>query len=239
MVHCMTNEPRSSGAPRPGDVASQHPLAPGLYALLSDNLLPLERYPAAAATLAAAGVRTLQIRVKAPVGDARLLALQRAVAAALAGWDGLLVCNDRPDLAALLLREAPPGLRVGLHLGQDDLPPRAARAIVGPDVLLGLSTHTPAQVAAAAAEPVDYLGFGPVFATTTKANPDPVVGLSGLAAAARAAARPVVAIGGISAADAPACRAAGAHAVALVGALFAAGEAGLAERARALLEVLA
>jgi thiamine-phosphate pyrophosphorylase len=216
--------------------ALQHAVPPGLYALLSDNVLFPDLFAAAALTLANVGVQTIQLRVKDELDDARRLAIQREVARALTGWSGLLVVNDRADLAAILSREAPPGLRVGLHLGQDDLPPEAARRVVGPEVVIGLSTHDLAQVAAAASEPIDYIGFGPVFATRTKAMTDPQVGIDGLRAACDASRWPVVAIGGISGAAAAECRAAGAHAVAIAGALLGAGLPDLSARARALLE---
>ena len=237
MVQRMMDPLAPAGPAAATDVAVQHGLAPGLYALLSDNLLPHEGFAAAAAALARAGAPTLQLRVKAPLADVQRLALQREVAAALAGWGGLLVINDRADLAALLAAEAPE-LRVGLHLGQDDLPPHLARTIVGPRVLLGLSTHSLAQVAAAADAPVDYLGFGPIAPTSTKAQPDALVGVDGLAAAAALSAHPLVAIGGLGLVAAMACRRAGAHATAIAGALFMGDPALLEARARELVEAL-
>jgi thiamine-phosphate pyrophosphorylase len=198
----------------------------GLYPLLSEGTIPLAgeadlpAWTSAAGDLAAAGVTVLQLRLKtAP--DGLRLALQRAVAAALDGWSGLLVLDDRADLAAIAARErTAAGPAIGLHLGQTDLPPALARAIVGPDVVIGLSTHDLDQVAAALGEPVDYLGFGPVFPTRTKANPDPVTGLSALSAAARLSTRPVVAIGGIGRAALPEVLRAGASAAAVVNLLW-------------------
>lgn len=231
----MTERASATGAS--GDrIASQHAIAPGLYALLSDNVLFPDLFAAAAVALANAGVQTIQLRVKDELDDSRRLVLQRDVVRALAGWTGLLVINDRADLAAILRHEAPPELRVGLHLGQEDLPPETARRVVGPDVVIGLSTHDLAQVAAAASEPIDYIGFGPVFDTRTKATTDPRVGIDGLRAACSASRWPVVAIGGITGADAAACRDAGAHAVAIAGALLGAGLSDLPSRARTLLE---
>src|SRR5690606_38328199 len=150
------------------------------------------------------------------------------------GWRGVLVIDDRADLALVARADAPPGLRVGLHVGQDDLPARLARELVGPDVLLGLSTHDLAQVEAARELPVDYIGFGPLFATTTKARHDPTVGIVGLAAACRAAGGlPIVAIGGIPLDLVGEVRAAGAHGVAVASALFDGASDGLRARARA------
>ncbi|MFT3925706.1 MAG: thiamine phosphate synthase [Myxococcales bacterium] len=98
--------------------------------------------------------------------------------------------NDRADLALLVEAD-------GLHLGQDDLPPAAARRLVGPTMRLGLSTHSLAQAQAASELDVDLLGFGPLFNTTSKAKPDPKVGPAGLEQVLRAITKPVVAIGGI------------------------------------------
>ncbi|MGM0577766.1 MAG: thiamine phosphate synthase [Myxococcota bacterium] len=192
----------------------------GLYPLVDDAWVRPERFPAVATALVRAGCTIVQLRVKR-LDDRDRVALQREVAMALEGSSVALCVNDRADLAAILAEEAPAGLRVVLHLGQTDLPPAAARRIVGDEVLVGLSTHDLDQVRAAAAEPVDYLGFGPVFATASKETPDPVVGLEGLREAVRVAGRPVVAIGGIDVARAPEAWKAGARAVAVIGALYA------------------
>jgi thiamine-phosphate pyrophosphorylase len=122
-----------------------------------------------------------------------------------------------------------------LHLGQDDLPIAEARRFFrGP---IGVSTHDLAQLTRAIADGADLVGFGPVFATSTKKNPDPVVGLDGLAAACRAATVPVVAIGGIDRERARACFDAGAALVAAIGATCGADDPEAA--ARALHEVAA
>lgn len=123
----------------------------------------------------------------------------------------LFVINDRADVARLL--------DAGLHVGQDDLPPAEARRLIGPDAVLGLSTHNPAQFRAALMEPVDYVAFGPIFPTATKENPDPVVGLGllpELAEQARRSGRPLVAIGGITRARAHEVLAAGADSLAVI-----------------------
>jgi thiamine-phosphate pyrophosphorylase len=106
-----------------------------------------------------------------------------------------------------------------VHLGQQDLPPAVARRILGAEAIVGLSTHTPAELAAAVREDVSYVAVGPVFATSTKVAPDPVVGLDGVrqaALAARAAGLPLVAIGGISLATARQVLDAGADSVAVI-----------------------
>lgn len=121
----------------------------------------------------------------------------------------LLIVNDRVDVA--LIAEAD-----GVHLGQHDLPTTAARKLA-PHLLIGWSTHSLAEVNAAI--DCDYLGFGPVFATQTKANPDPVVGIDGLRAAVVATRLPVVAIGGIDATTVRSVRDAGARAACVIGAV--------------------
>jgi len=168
-----------------------------------------------AAAYLSGGARLLQLRAKDLPGGA-FLELAEAVARAAGATAATVVVNDRVDVA----RTA--GL--GVHLGQDDLPVAAARAILGPDALIGLSTHTAAQLGEALAQPVSYVAYGPIFATATKAHPDPVVGLAGLAvaaAAARGAGLPLVAIGGITLATAAAVRAAGASSVAVISDLLA------------------
>jgi thiamine-phosphate pyrophosphorylase len=120
-----------------------------------------------------------------------------------------LIVNDRADMAALL--------HAGLHLGQDDLAPADARAITGPDAVLGFSSHNAGQLCAAAAEPVTYVAFGPVFATRSKRNPDPVVGLAELRKCRALSDKPLVAIGGITRENAAAVFAAGANTVAVIG----------------------
>jgi thiamine-phosphate pyrophosphorylase len=209
---------------------------PAVYAIADAAALGgVEALPAAAAEMAAAGVRWIQLRAKLgplarpsagkpvpPLDDRRLYDLVAAAVDAVAGSGAALWLDDRADLAALF-----PVL--GLHLGQRDLPPAAARRVVGGGVLLGLSTHDEAQLAAAAADPdVDVVAVGPVFATASKERPDPVVGLDGVRraravldgeAAARGGARkPLVAIGGIGAAELPAVLAAGADSAAVLSA---------------------
>ena len=119
--------------------------------------------------------------------------------------------NDRPDLAVLADAD-------GVHVGQDDTPVAEARAIVGADRLVGLSTHSPAQVDAAASAGVDYIGVGPVNATPTKPG-RPAVGLELVRYAAARAPMPFFAIGGIAAGNVAAVRAAGGERIAVVRAL--------------------
>jgi thiamine-phosphate pyrophosphorylase len=140
---------------------------------------------------------------------------QAKAALAVANPRGVqLIINDRVDVALAL-----PG--TGVHLGQDDLPPEAARRLLGDDAIIGCSTHSLTQIQEAATLPVDYLAFGPIFRTSTKENPDPVVGLGTLKLAREALGeKPLVGIGGISLANAPEVIAAGADSVALIRALL-------------------
>jgi len=122
------------------------------------------------------------------------------------------VVNDRADLAKLM--------NAALHLGQEDLPPSAARRVVGPETTIGFSTHNEAQLRAAAEEPTDYLALGPIFSTASKLNPDPVVGLDTLRRLRPLTPRPLVAIGGITRENARSVLDAGADSVAVIGDLF-------------------
>jgi thiamine-phosphate pyrophosphorylase len=129
---------------------------------------------------------------------------------------GLFVLNDRADLARMAETD-------GVHLGQEDLPPRAVRPIVGPEALVGLSTHTPTQIERAVLEPVSYLAVGPVFGTATKETGYDAVGLALVRYAARQAhaqSLPLVAIGGITLELAPSVLEAGAQSVAVITDLF-------------------
>jgi thiamine-phosphate pyrophosphorylase len=185
---------------------------PRLYAILDvDACARAGRTPRdVAAAFLAAGVRLLQVRAKS-AGGGVLLALVDEVAALARSAGAAVVVNDRVDVAG--------AAGVGVHVGQHDLPPAAARRLLGPDALVGVSTHTPLQLDAALRAAVSYVAYGPVFTTATKADPDPVVGLDGVRAAARRAAAagvPLVAIGGITLATAPAVIAAGAATVAVI-----------------------
>jgi thiamine-phosphate pyrophosphorylase len=174
------------------------------------------------------GVDLVQLRMKDGRDD-RILAAAARYRAACAVHGALLIVNDRPDLAASADAD-------GVHLGQDDLAVDAARRIVGPERLIGLSTHTPAQVNAAANADVDYIGVGPVNETPTKPG-RPAVGLALVHHAAEHASLPFFAIGGISTANVDAVRDAGATRVAVVRALTEAEDPGaVARRLRAALE---
>ena len=169
------------------------------------------RLVAAAEELAAAGCTLLQYRNKS--GNARkMLAEARELRARLGAIfrpNVKLIMNDRADLCLAAGFD-------GLHIGQDDLLPESARRIIGSARWLGVSTHNPEQLAEADKTSADYLAIGPVFATASKANPDPVVGLEGVRRARELTPKPLVAIGGITRANARSVIEAGADAVAVI-----------------------
>ncbi|HEY1508742.1 MAG TPA: thiamine phosphate synthase [Solirubrobacteraceae bacterium] len=154
------------------------------------------------------GVDILQLRIK-DGDDEAIVGAARRFAAACERHNALFILNDRPDLMHT-------AGAVGVHLGQDDMPVAKARAIVGADGLIGLSTHTPEQVGGA--EGVDYIGVGPVNETPTKPG-RPAVGLELVRYAAANASVPFFAIGGISTANGGEVRAAGAERISVVRAL--------------------
>jgi thiamine-phosphate pyrophosphorylase len=161
----------------------------------------------AAEEFAASGITLLQYRNKS--GHARqILGHARELRKRLAPTVKLIM-NDRADLCLA----ADFG---GLHIGQDDLSPNSARTIIGPNRWLGVSTHNPEQLAEADKTTADYLAIGPIFATSSKANPDPVVGLEGLRRARGLTRKPLVAIGGITRANARSVIDAGADSVAVI-----------------------
>jgi thiamine-phosphate pyrophosphorylase len=157
------------------------------------------------------GVDIVQLRMKdAAAGE--IVGVARRYRAICAAHGAPLILNDRPDL----VDEAGAD---GVHVGQDDMPVAQARAMLGPDRLIGLSTHSPAQIDAAGAEPgIDYIGVGPVHTTPTKPG-RPAVGLDLVRYAAVNAASPFFAIGGIDATNVEAVRAAGAARIAVVRAI--------------------
>jgi thiamine-phosphate pyrophosphorylase len=173
------------------------------------------------------GVDIVQLRIKQG-SDVAILDAARRFATVCHASDALFILNDRPDLALEAGAD-------GVHVGQDDVSVEEARATVGADRLVGLSTHTPAQIDAAAGAAVDYIGVGPVHATPTKPG-RPAVGLDLVRYAAARAPVPFFAIGGINAGNVGAVRAAGAERIAVVRALT---EAEDPERAAAELSEVA
>jgi len=181
-------------------------MIPPLYAILSPDIFPgsLDDW---ARRLAAAGVQLIQFRDKHS-SSVQLLAASRRLASLAAELQFRLIINDRADIAFLSGAS-------GVHVGQDDLPIEAARKICGPGALIGISTHNLGQLRAAAATSADYIAVGPIFPTSTKQNPDPVVGLDFIREARSLTTKPLVAIGGITAERAAEVYAAGADSVAV------------------------
>jgi thiamine-phosphate pyrophosphorylase len=178
-----------------------------------------------------AGVRLIQLRAKA-IALGPMLDVAAPMAEACRAAGAIFIVNDRADVARLAHAS-------GVHVGQEDLPPVDVRRVFPDASWVGLSTHSDVQLEAALESPATYLATGPVFATATKINPDPVIGLSGVSRAAervRRAGRPLVAIGGITLATAPAVIAAGADSVAVISDLFAGAD--FASRAKAFLHAL-
>ncbi len=162
------------------------------------------------------------MQLRDPLAKTRALVEEaRALVAILRPAGIPFIVNDRVDVAIAAGAD-------GVHLGQSDMSVADARALIGPEPILGLSITAPADLAASALAGVDYLGVGPVFATATKADAAPAMGLAGLAAVRAASRLPIVAIGGIDAANAAAVIAAGADGVAVVSAICAAADAGAA-----------
>lgn len=182
---------------------------PPLYPILDTTLLERFRCPleAAAEAMLRGGAAILQLRHKGQFSR-RLYEQAERIAALCARHRALLIIDDRADIARLL--------GAGVHLGQEDLPPRLARRVVGPEAVIGFSTHNEEQLRAAAAEPVDYLALGPIFGTSSKESPDPMVGLERLRAWRSLTDRPLVAIGGITRANVAAVLASGADSVAVI-----------------------
>jgi len=187
---------------------------PKIYAILDTESLARRAYPVvtAAEAMLKGGARILQFRHKGHFSRA-VFEQAEGVAELCRRAGALFIVNDRADIALLL--------DAGLHVGQEDLPPQDARGLLGPDRILGFSTHNLMQFTAALQEPVDYLAFGPIFPTSTKRNADSVVGLEELRRLRPLADRPLVAIGGIRRANALEVLAAGADAVAVIQDLLA------------------
>ena len=200
---------------------------PPLYMILDAALLTTSELEAAR-KLADAGVRLIQYRNKR--GSSReLLQASSALAAELVPRGALFFVNDRPDVALLSGAN-------GVHIGQSDLPVAETRAVLGQGKLLGVSTHNLEQFRAAAETDADYIALGPVFATDSKANPDPVVGTVMIREARKLTKKPIVGIGGISLERAKEVMEAGADSVAVISDVLRASDP--AKRARQFLDLL-
>jgi thiamine-phosphate pyrophosphorylase len=182
------------------------------------------------ARLSAGGARLIQLREKHLAPREFHREAEAAIhVARLAGVQ--IIINDRVDVALALKAD-------GVHLGQDDLPPDAARRILGPDAVIGLSTHNAEQAQRAVDLPIDYIALGPICATSTKVNPDPVVGFDELRHIRTVVGLiPLVAIGGITTENGAAVISSGADAVAVISALLQQATT-IADRTRHLLSLL-
>src|SRR6202035_5978390 len=160
---------------------------PRLYVILDSALRTIPVHDCAQ-ELAQAGVRLLQYRNKtAPARE--LLNCSRSLASLLIPLGVSFIVNDRPDVAVL-------AGATGIHVGQDDLEVEQTRGLVGKERILGVSTHNTEQFREAADTSADYLAVGPVFATSSKANPDPVTGTEFIRQVRDLSDKPIVAIGG-------------------------------------------
>jgi thiamine-phosphate pyrophosphorylase len=184
---------------------------PRVYPILDSATLvrrgcPVERF---AEAVLEAGAAILQFRHK---GHFSRELFESARRVRMMCGNALLVVNDRADIAMLL--------ECGLHVGQDDLPPAHARALLGPSAFIGHSTHSASQLRDADQEPVSYVAIGPVFTTASKENPDPALGAASLVALRRLTAKPLAAIGGITRENALEVYAAGIDSIAVIGDLL-------------------
>jgi thiamine-phosphate pyrophosphorylase len=189
---------------------------PRLYAIVDVSCFaaPLRTTAAIvdyARDLASGGATFIQYRNK--VGTTREMLNDVREMRRVLGDGVTLIMNDRADICIAADLQ-------GVHVGRHDLSPEGARTVIGSSRILGVSTHNLEQLREADAGPADYIAFGPVFATSSKRNPDPVVGLDGIRAARAATKKPLVAIGGITRANAHSVIDAGADSVAVIAELL-------------------
>ncbi len=206
---------------------------PKLYPILDTATLARRSFPVteAAAAMLEGGARILQLRHKGHFSR-RVFEQAEQIGELCRRYGALWVIDDRADIAKLL--------GAALHLGQDDLPPKSARVILGGEAIIGFSTHNAEQMRQAETEPVDYLAIGPIFTTGSKENPDPVVGIDKLREWNRLTRRPLAAIGGITRGNAARVIEAGADSVAVISDLLPAELTGesIRERIREWVQLL-
>lgn len=192
---------------------------PKLYPITDRRLSGLS-HAEQVARLCEGGARLIQLREKHLSPREFYREAEEALSVARA-CGARVVINDRADVALALGAD-------GVHLGRDDLQPAAARELLGESAIIGFSTHSPEQAAEAARMPLDYVAIGPVFQTSSKENPDPVVGLEGVRRVREEMRETLslVAIGGVTADRARSVIEAGAHCVAVIGALLTAEDPG-------------
>jgi len=179
-----------------------------LYAIADTLDRPELSFIELAEKICAGGAKLLQLRVK-DLPTREFLTIAHKVRATCQRYGCLLIINDRADIASAVEAD-------GVHVGQEDLPLEAARKVLGPGKLIGVSTHDPTQALVAERGGADYIGFGPLFGTSTKATGYTARGLEQLREIRALVSLPIVAIGGITAERAPAVLDAGADAVAMI-----------------------
>jgi thiamine-phosphate pyrophosphorylase len=183
-------------------------VVPRLYAIVDSAFFPsTQALTSFVDELVAGGCPLLQYRNKN--GNVRVMLEQARELKRLVGGKVKLIMNDRADLCVAAEFD-------GVHVGQDDLSPESVRRIIGPDRTLGVSTHNTGQLRSADRTSADYLALGPVFSTSSKEKPDPLVGLDGVRRARQLTRKPLVAIGGITRANAASVIEAGADSVAVI-----------------------
>jgi len=200
---------------------------PRLYVILDAALLTVPETDCAR-NLVDAGVRLLQYRNKS-ASSRELFESAKKFSAQLQPQGVSFVVNDRADVAALVDAD-------GVHVGQQDLSVESARRVMGPSKWVGVSTHNLEQFERAAATSADYIAVGPVFSTSTKINPDPVIGIDFIRTVRTLTEKPIVAIGGITLDRAAQVIRAGADSVAVISDILLAPDPG--KRARQFLEIL-
>jgi len=202
---------------------------PALYAILDATpAQPIDALLSLADKLTGAGVQLIQIRAK-KILPRQFLEMSRALIAAAPAHSKIII-NDRPDIARI-------AKAAGVHVGQEDLPVEASRKICPIPQWVGISTHNLEQLRAANDTSADYIAVGPIYPTTTKQNPDPVVGLDLIRAARKLSSKPLVAIGGITINSVPDVFQAGADSVAIISDLINAPDP--SQRAREYLSLAA
>lgn len=194
---------------------------PRLYAIIDPTLLTISELELAEA-LAGSGVELVQYRNKT-ASSRQFFEISQKLSQFFKPRGIRFIVNDRPDIALLSGAD-------GVHVGQDDLSVEDARAVLGPGKWVGYSTHSLEQVAAADATSADYIAFGPVFQTSTKENPDPVVGTDLLRQARQLTRKPLVAIGGITLERAADVYSAGADSLAVIRDILCAPDPGVRAR---------
>lgn len=165
-------------------------LLPRIYPIIDDSIAPLEKIEETAKAIIAGGAQILQLRAKR-LSSEDFLEAARTVRNMTRDKGIIFIINDRVDITMMADAD-------GVHLGQDDLPVKEARRLLGKDKIIGWSTHNIREAAEAGRLPIDYISFGPIFSTKTKGDAQTPKGIKGLAEARKVVNIPIVAIGGIT-----------------------------------------